>query len=224
MSQPASQPFSTPPAPKKRNIWPLVIVVAAVGSLLMVALITVSVLSFLKNNYDWPPAEQKGVAPKIADLNWGERKVGEITLEAPCEFAPAPYLGAELPDEERVKVDSMTTYIGLGLPTSFIVKITEVVYMPKLVASLKGAVRGTMSEDASLLGDFAPKYESKPIVVSGVEGRRSHYQRAYEDATIRIETLIVCKENRLWAVKVIYTDAESAPLADRLLKSVTIEY
>jgi len=226
MSQPSSQPFGVPPqAPAKRSILPYVIGGIAVALVMMFAVCGVGAY-FVAKNVDKikQAAKQNQAAKKIVESDWGKRTVDKVTLEAPCEFGPGPNVAGELPQEVRAMIQSMMTYQGLGTPESFQVLLSQATYVPEVEANLEGAVHGAVTETASRLGDPKPVYDSEPIVVSGVEGRRSHYKRTIDGQLIHFETVTVCKENRLWQVQVIRLDSEPEALADRVFNSVEIDY
>jgi hypothetical protein len=217
-----SQPFEQQPQ-QRRKMHPLVIVGIVAGALL-VLFVVLSVVAFISLGTIAPGLTGGDKPPKFAEQKWAERTLDDMTFEAPCEFGPGPNVAGELPQEVRNLVTSMRTYQGLGLPDNFLVMASHVIYKPQVEASLEGAMHGTVTEAAARLGDHKPKYDSSPIVVSGMEGRRSLYKRDVQGQTMHLDTLTVCKENQLWQVQVIYLHGESTKLADRVINSVKIDF
>jgi hypothetical protein len=161
------------------------------------------------------------VTTNISPSDWKQRRVMNVTLEAPFSLNPRPR-PIPVPKERQDLVNSVDFYQG-GSGKGFVVAIMRAVYKGDIVVDADAVAKGGIEEIASQNGDANPKYASEATTVNGLTARFVSYETNVSGRTVHVRGLFVTKANRLWQILVVYFNELSFADASRILKSVRIE-
>lgn len=157
---------------------------------------------------------------------WSSRSFGDISLDAPFQFRPAPGVRAKLPSQVRDAIDSYTAFES-GDSTNPRVAVSRVLYRSGVQVDLDGAMNGAMNGAirpiATAAGDSDPRFTFYVTTVDGLPARRASYVGVVQGTSVHIDALFAQSGNTVWQVHLVATGESSVPDSKRVLDSVRID-